>query len=538
MRRISKVILFIILLVPIKINALTGEIKINCSPLTAKANTTITCDITATSDGLINGIKANIELSENLEYVDFTTNEKWQGDGTGNQIGLYTSTNVEGNHTLGTLTVKVKDNVFDTNETISLTNCLYSDENFEKISITNASVNIRIPSSNNRLSKLEVSPGTIEFNPDNSTYNVSVDSSTIDISAEKEDENSTISGDIGTKNLKYGKNTFNVHITSEGGDTRTYTLNVTRIDNRSTENKLSSLTITGRKFNFKETTYTYNLVVGYGTDNVKINAELKDKSSSFVKGYEPGTKNLTEGTNKIEIKVSAENGDIKTYTINITRQEDPNNKSDDNYLENIKIDNKDLDFSKEQEEYRITVDYDTNNLNIDATTSSNKSKIEITGNENFEVGENTVTIKVTSKNNEVREYKIIVIKKDKDIILSSNNNLKQLEIEGYTINFNKNTLTYNIKIKKEQNLNITALSEDENANVSILGNENLKNKSKIKIIVTAENGSKKEYHINISKQLDYLVIVVIAETIIILGIIIYIIIKNNRKKKDEQKNFY
>jgi len=537
MRKISKLILFIILLVPIKINALTGEIKINCSPATAKANTTITCGITATSDGLINGIKANIELSKNLEYIDFTTNEKWQGDGTGSQIGLYTGTNVEGEHTLGTLTLKVKDNVFDTNETISLTNCLYSNENFEKVSISNASTNIRVPSSNNRLSKLELSPGSIDFNPDNSTYNVSVDSSTIDINAEKEDINSVISGDIGTKNLKYGKNTLSIHVTSEGGDTRTYTLNITRIDNRSTENKLSSLTISGRKFSFKETTYTYNLIVGYETDNIKINAELKDKTSSFVKGYEPGIKNLKEGTNKIEIKVSAENGDIKTYTINITRQEDPNNKSDDNYLEDIKIENNDLDFSKEQEEYKITVDYNTNNLNIDATTSSNKSKIEITGNDNFQVGENTVTIKVTSKNNEVREYKIIVVKKDKDVILSSNNNLKQLEIEGYAIKFNKDTLIYNIKIKKEIKLNITALSEDENANVTILGNENLKNKSKIKIIVTAENGSKKEYTINISKQINYLLITVILETIIILGIIIYIIINNNRKKKYEQKDF-
>lgn len=537
MRKINKILLLTLLLIPIRVNALTGSITLNCSPTTVKANSNIVCSINATSDGLINGVRADIKLTENLEYVSFNTDSSWQGDGTGNQIGLYTSGNVEGDHTLGILTIKVKDNVFDKNETISLTNCLLSDKNFNKVNIENTSTNIRVASSNNKLSSLIVNPGTIEFNPDTLNYNVSVDNPTIDITAEKEHANSTISGDIGTKNLKYGINTLNIYVTSESGEKRTYTLNVTRIDNRSTENKLSNLTISGTKFEFKENTTTYNITVGYEVDNVNISANLKDKTSSFIKGYEPGNKKLKEGKNKIELKVSAENGSIKTYTLNITRKEDPENTSDDNYLEDIKIDNNKLDFTKEQDSYKLTVDYNTNSLDIDAITSSNKSKVEITGNENFEVGENTVTIKVTSANGEVREYKIIVNKKDKNVVLSKNNYLKSLEIENYKIDFNKETLTYKLKIKDEQSLNIKALLEDENANITIKGNNNLKNKSIITITVTAEDKTKRDYIINISKkrELNYLLIAVIIETTIILGVIIYFILKNKRNRRYEQE---
>lgn len=537
MNIINKILIFTLLLIPTKVNALTGNISLNCSPTTVKANGNIVCSVNANSDGLINGVRADIKLSDNLEFVSFNTDSSWQGDGTGNQIGLYTSENVQGDLTLGVLTIKVKDNVFDTNETISLTNCLFSDENFQKVNIANTSTNIRVASSNNKLSSLTVSPGIIEFNPDTLSYNVSVDNPTIDITAEKEHTNSTISGDTGTKNLKYGLNTLNVYVTSESGEKRTYTLNVTRIDNRSTENKLSSLTISGTKIDFKENTTTYNITVGYEIDKINISANLKDKNSSFIKGYEPGNKTLKEGKNKIELKVSAENGDVKTYTLNITRKEDPNNTSDDNYLENIQIENNKLDFTKEQETYKLTVDYNTNSLDIDAITSSNKSKVEITGNENFEVGENTVTIKVTSGSGEVREYKIIVNKKDKDVVLSNNNYLKNIEIENYKIDFNKETFTYKLKIKDEQSLNIKTLLEDENANVTIRGNENLKNKSIITITVTAEDGTKRDYIINISKKLElnYLLIAVIIETTIILGIIIYFILKNKRNKKYEQE---
>lgn len=86
---------------------------------------------------------------------------------------------------------------------------------------------------------------------------------------------------------------------------------------------------------------------------------------------------------------------------------------------------------------------------------------------------------------------------------SSNNNLKNLQInvEGISPSFNKNITQYYITIPENiSNINITANPEDSKANVQITGNNNIPSgASKIRIIVTAENGNKKEYVINVTK---------------------------------------
>lgn len=86
---------------------------------------------------------------------------------------------------------------------------------------------------------------------------------------------------------------------------------------------------------------------------------------------------------------------------------------------------------------------------------------------------------------------------------SSNNNLKNLQInvEGISPRFNKNITQYYITIPENiSNINITANPEDSKANVQITGNNNIPSgASKIRIIVTAENGNKKEYVINVTK---------------------------------------
>ena len=85
---------------------------------------------------------------------------------------------------------------------------------------------------------------------------------------------------------------------------------------------------------------------------------------------------------------------------------------------------------------------------------------------------------------------------------SSNNNLKELTIDGYSISFNKNTKSYNIRVGKDvKSLSIKALAEDENAKVYIRGNTNLKEgKNTITITVTAENGSKNVYYVYVTKE--------------------------------------
>lgn len=529
MNKISKILLFLLLLIPMKVNAIS-EIKLECDPLNVKAGSKITCNVLGTSDYLVNGFSSNIVLSDNLSFNSFEKDNIWEGSSTENKIGLYTSENQKDEFKLGTLIVNVKDNIFDTKEYISLTNCIYSDSSYKKINLSNTSVNIRIVSSNNKLSSLEVTPGNIDFKPDTLDYSFSTDSNSVKINAISENDKATISGDTGTKDLKYGKNTFKINVTSESGDVRTYTLNITRNDNRSGEGRLSDLSIEGYKINFNENTYNYNITVNHNVESVKINAKLKDSKSSFVSGYGSRNVSLKEGNNKYEVRIKSENGSISTYTLNITKSENPENKN--NYLENIEINNSNLDFSKEQQEYKINVENDVNKLDIKTSTSSDKSTVEVFGNENFTVGDNIVTIKVTSLNGEVREYKIIVNKKEKDVVLSSNNYLSELVINNYKLDFKKDKSNYKLKIKDEFSLEIKAICEDNKSKITIKGNENLKNKSVIKISITAENGSVRDYFINIKKSNNLVIIIISGISIlsVMVGAIIYFI---NKKKKEK-----
>lgn len=88
----------------------------------------------------------------------------------------------------------------------------------------------------------------------------------------------------------------------------------------SKNNNLSSLGVTGYtlspKFSSNVTTYTVNLPAN--TEQITITGKKADTSAS-VDGL--GTKTVVDGTNTIKIKVTAENGSTKTYTINAIVEE-------------------------------------------------------------------------------------------------------------------------------------------------------------------------------------------------------------------------
>lgn len=92
-------------------------------------------------------------------------------------------------------------------------------------------------------------------------------------------------------------------------------------------------------------------------------------------------------------------------------------------------------------------------------------------------------------------------------VYSSNNNLKSLSIEGYTINpdFNKDTLEYSVEVPNDtKNITINADKEDSKASISGTGEkEVIEGLNKFEIKVEAENGNVKTYVINVTvKELD------------------------------------
>lgn len=107
---------------------------------------------------------------------------------------------------------------------------------------------------------------------------------------------------------------------STGGNNSGTTNNTTPTKKKSTNNYLSSLTIEGYTLNkeFKKDEIEYSIMVENDVNKIKINAQLDD-SSAKVTGI--GEVEVKEGINKLEIKVTAEDGSIRTYILNVTVKE-------------------------------------------------------------------------------------------------------------------------------------------------------------------------------------------------------------------------
>ena len=88
----------------------------------------------------------------------------------------------------------------------------------------------------------------------------------------------------------------------------------------SSNNNLTNLQIEGYSLSpeFSNGVKEYSVEVPNGTEKVVINATKEDSTAS-VNGI--GEISVIEGTNKIEVKVTAENGNVNTYIINVTVKE-------------------------------------------------------------------------------------------------------------------------------------------------------------------------------------------------------------------------
>lgn len=178
-------------------------------------------------------------------------------------------------------------------------------------------------SSNNNLSNLSVSDTDIRFNSGTYNYNATVkyDVSSVNITATASDSKAGVQG-LGSKSLKVGKNTFNVVVTAENGAVKTYTITIIRANKDgkitvSSDNSLKSLSIEGVDIEFNKNTLTYNVSVPNEVTEAKVSYET---TSSKAVASISGNTALEVGENKIEINVTAEDGSIRTYVLNIIRE--------------------------------------------------------------------------------------------------------------------------------------------------------------------------------------------------------------------------
>ena len=464
------IIMGLILLLPLNIKALTADLDCG-SNTNFHINSDVICKLFVNPEGsLISSFKADITYPNDITLIGIQSS--WINSSTNNRIDMkmQTSTGNEGiTNKTEIATLKFKTTTSYGDKQIKLS----GGDLGQTVSIKE----IHVISDNNKLKSLNVIGENIKFDKNVEEYVLKTNKDSIDIKAELDDTNARYEQNLGPRkvSLNYGEQTINIVVIAENNEKKTYTLKVTRQDNRSTNDNLSNIVVSFGELSpkFSKDVLNYTLEVPNNVESLTVTPTLEDKKAEFVSGYGPRTIDLKLGENIILIQTQAEKGNIKTYTIKVNR----NDKAANNYLRSISLSKGTINFDKNIFEYKVNVDYNTKEFLISAIADEKTSSVEVVGDKELKVGENIYLIKVLAENKSERIYKIIVNRLEEGIVLSNNNYLANLSIKNHSIAFVKDKLNYDITLTNEETLDLKYDLEDEKAFVKIEGNNNLKNNS-------------------------------------------------------------
>lgn len=261
--------------------------------------------------------------------------------------------------------------------------------------------------------------------------------------------------------------------------------------------------------------------VDYETDKyiVELNPEdteititgIADDKTATVEGN--GTFDVPAGENKIELKVTAQNGDIKIYEITIKRKASSNAKpvniTIDGLIDSIININPEKygilipeSFDPNIHEYSMIVPNKLKKLIFNVEKGHKYQTVTGDGEHTLEIGENTIEIEVTSEDKLQTEKYIYHIERD----LSGNAALESLSVTNVEkdIDFDPEILEYYLIVPNEiDHLEIEAIPEVKTLTPVITGNTNLVvGLNDVKITVTAENGESLIYIIHAYRMMS------------------------------------
>ena len=214
----------------------------------------------------------------------------------------------------------------------------------------------------------------------------------------------SLSGDITDANDQNSKISKEISISIKEKDTNVVDNNKNTETKKSNNANLKTLGVTPKQYDFSgfnKNKTSYSTTVPASVNSLTVVAKAEDSKAkvnvSGNSGFETGS------NNKISIKVTAEDGTTKTYTIKVTKlatdEELPGNLIDEElYLNSLSITGIELSpaFSKDVFSYTANLnDESVNEVTVNAKANNNKAKIEITGNKNLVNGENTINIVLT-----------------------------------------------------------------------------------------------------------------------------------------------
>lgn len=358
-----------------------------------------------------------------------------------------------------------------------------------------------------------------DFKPDKYNYdNLKSSNIVVWIDAEANDAKASVMG-LGSNILKENvSRAITITVIAEDKTQKVYTLNITYVKEakKSSDNTLTNLEIYNGNnkinFTFDKNKTTYDVNVASSVEKVNIKANLSDSKSTFVTKYGPRDISLKEGKNEIQVKVKAENEEVKTYTLNINRDKT------DNFLSSLIINNVKVLLENNKLDYEITLPNSEEKTNVSLKASDNKSKVAYEDIP-LEVGENILSIKVTL-NNKTNEYKIKIIREEMEEEPEVIGTLEKIIIAGYDFPFDKNVFEYDLNVSENTNSLNISITPNDNIDFSVFNNGRLSNNSKVTIRIKDSEGIK-NYYINIHKPNTKLTNI-ICYSVFIIGLLIFI----------------
>ena len=173
-----------------------------------------------------------------------------------------------------------------------------------------------------------------------------------------------------------------------------------------------------------------------------------------------GNTNFKEGLNTIVVEVTSPDKTSKTqYTISVTKTKDLE-KANAN-LETLAIENVTIEpeFANDIYQYHAIVSNTNENLNILAIPERQNAKVEVTGGENLQYGDNAVNIQVIAENGyTIKQYKVNVYRRNEEE--------QKIADEEQKINIQKlNAILEEQEEEEEQNSSNNSIIENIEENV-------------------------------------------------------------------------
>ncbi|MEI7420069.1 MAG: cadherin-like beta sandwich domain-containing protein, partial [Actinomycetes bacterium] len=245
-------------------------------------------------------------------------------------------------------------------------------------------------------------------------YTVEVDNGTtsVDIIAEASDPDAALEI-LGNADLHTGSNSVNVKVTAANGTTIVYyavtvTVAAAPGDTYSNDTSLSTFKVDGTTVVDGQT-----LNIAQGRTSVSVEAVPTD---IYATALTAGNTGLNSGSNDVTVTVTADDGTVKVYHVNVVVA----TPSSDATISSFKV-NGSVFYGNPVSDGIYDAAFGTSQVTVIATPTSSAASVTVTGDTNLHSGVNVVAIHVVAEDGTIGDYsfKVVVAAANTDTDLST-----------------------------------------------------------------------------------------------------------------------